>query len=65
LLIAGSNDHIIPASLNRTNYVKYSRSGSITAFKEFAGRDHFTIGQKGWEAVAEYILGWLSGLAEA
>jgi alpha-beta hydrolase superfamily lysophospholipase len=65
LLIAGSNDHIIPASLNRTNYAKYSRSGSITAFKEFAGRDHFTIGEKGWEEVAEYILSWLSGLEKA
>jgi len=59
LLIAGSADHIIPASLNRSNYAKYRRSPSITDFKEFAGRPHFTIGQKNWEAVADYILAWL------
>jgi pimeloyl-ACP methyl ester carboxylesterase len=59
LLVAGSNDHLIPASLNQTNYKKYNRSASITDFKEFAGRTHFTIGQPGWEEVAGYIATWL------
>jgi len=59
LLIAGSADHIIPASLNRSNYDRYRRSPSVTDFKEFAGRTHFTIGQKNWEEVAEYVLSWL------
>jgi alpha-beta hydrolase superfamily lysophospholipase len=60
LLVAGSADHIIPASLNKTNYTAYKASSSVTDFKEFAGRTHFTIGQQGWEAVADYILAWLS-----
>jgi pimeloyl-ACP methyl ester carboxylesterase len=59
LLIAGSIDHIIPASLNRTNFSRYKRNNSITAFKEFAGRNHFIIGQKNWKEVADYISGWI------
>jgi alpha-beta hydrolase superfamily lysophospholipase len=60
LLIAGSADHIIPASLNKSNHAKYRRSASVTDFKEFAGRTHFIIGQRNWEEVAEYILAWLN-----
>ena len=60
LLIAGSDDNIIPASLNKTNYNKYKRSPSITDFKEFAGRTHFIIGQKNWQEVADYIIAWLN-----
>ncbi|MBI3733497.1 MAG: alpha/beta hydrolase [Chloroflexi bacterium] len=60
LLVAGSNDHIIPASLNKTNYEKYRQSSSVTDFKEFAGRTHFIIGQSGWEEVADYVLDWLN-----
>jgi len=59
LLVAGSTDHLIPAALTTTNYKKYQHSASLTDFKEFAGRTHFIIGQKGWEEVADYILAWL------
>jgi alpha-beta hydrolase superfamily lysophospholipase len=60
LLIAGSADNIIPASLNQANYAKYKLSPSVTDFKEFAGRTHFIIGQKGWEQVADFVLAWLT-----
>ncbi len=60
LLIAGSADHIIPASLNKSNYAKYKDSSSITDFKEMAERTHFIIGQKGWEEVADNVLAWLN-----
>lgn len=59
LLIAGSDDHLIPASLNRRNFEKYRRAGSVTEYKEFAGRTHFIIGQDRWEEVADYIGSWL------
>jgi pimeloyl-ACP methyl ester carboxylesterase len=59
LLIAGSADHLIPASLNRTNYARYKSSASVTDFKEFAGRNHFIIGQNSWEDVASYAYTWL------
>lgn len=58
LITAGQNDHIIPASLNRANYKKYQLP-SVTDFKEFTGRDHFLIGSRGWEEVADYCLEWL------
>jgi alpha-beta hydrolase superfamily lysophospholipase len=59
LLIAGSADNLIPASLNKTNYARYKSSPSVTDFKEFPERTHFIIGQKNWEEVAGYILAWL------
>ena len=60
LIIAGGNDHIIPASLNKTNYEKYQASASITDFKEFAGRNHFLLGQPGWEVIADYCVEWVA-----
>ena len=60
LLIAGTEDHIIPASLNRANYRKYHASlPAVTDFKEFPGRTHFIIGQPNWVEVADYISAWL------
>ena len=63
LITAGEKDHIIPASLNKSNFNKYKASSSITEFKEFAGRDHFVIGEKGWEEVADYSLAWIEKVA--
>ncbi len=63
LITAGERDHIIPASLNRTNYKRYQPSAGITDLKEFAGRDHFLICEKGWEEVADYSLAWLEKAA--
>ena len=61
LLIAGEEDHIIPASLTRANHRKYHASApAITEYAEFAGRTHFIIGQENWQGVAEYISFWLN-----
>ena len=62
LIIAGGNDNIIPASLNKSNYTKYSSKKSRTDFKEFAGRTHFIIGQNNWQEVAEFANEWISNL---
>lgn len=59
LFIAGSKDHFIPASLNYTNYKKYSDTQSITDYKEFPGRNHFVLGQPGWQEIADHIVNWL------
>jgi pimeloyl-ACP methyl ester carboxylesterase len=59
LLIGGSEDQIIPASLNQKNAEAYSDEVSITDFKEFAGRSHFICGEPGWEEVAAYVAEWL------
>ena len=58
LLIAGGKDHIAPASLTRANFDLYEKSKAVTAYREFPERSHFTIGEKGWEAVADYALDW-------
>ena len=59
LLIAGEKDHIMPASLNRKNFRRYRSSPSVTDFKEFPGRAHYSvIGGPGWEEVADYALDW-------
>lgn len=62
LLLAGADDHIIPAALNETNFHRYQASPSRTDFKVFPGRVHFTIGQSGWQEVADHALGWLREL---
>ncbi|WDT76805.1 MAG: alpha/beta hydrolase [Candidatus Manganitrophus sp.] len=58
LMIAGEKDHLMPAALNRANYERYKSSPSITEFKEFPGRDHYIIGERGWEEVADDALDW-------
>jgi pimeloyl-ACP methyl ester carboxylesterase len=59
LITAGSQDNIIPVSLNKSNFEKYKDSSSVTDFKEFPGRTHFLIDQKGWEEIADYVTTWL------
>jgi pimeloyl-ACP methyl ester carboxylesterase len=59
LLIAGSTDHTIPASLNYSNYKKYTHKQSVTDYKLFAGRNHFVLAQPGWQELALYIQEWL------
>jgi pimeloyl-ACP methyl ester carboxylesterase len=58
LFIAGGADHLIPPSVNRENARKYRRSGALTAYREFPGRSHYTVGQPGWEEIADYALSW-------
>ncbi len=58
LLIAGGEDHIVPAAVDRQMAGKQSRSAALTEYKLFPGRSHFTIGQAGWEQVADYALDW-------
>lgn len=62
LFLSGSADRFIPASLNYSNYKKYSHSGSVTEYKEFPFRNHFVLGQAGWEENAGFILNWLKKL---
>jgi pimeloyl-ACP methyl ester carboxylesterase len=59
LFVSGSEDHIMPASLNKKNYKKYRQNGSITEYKEFAGRNHLAAAQPTWKEDADFILGWL------
>lgn len=59
LLIAGEKDHIMPASLNRSNHRRYLAGPSGADFKEFPGRAHYSIlAGPNWEEVADYALDW-------
>ncbi|MEW5917382.1 MAG: alpha/beta hydrolase [Gemmatimonadota bacterium] len=57
LFIAGGADHIMPASVNRSN-AKHYKSDAITEVHEFADRSHWTCGEPGWEQVADDALAW-------
>ena len=58
LFIAGGEDNLMPPAVNESNVKHYRHSKSITDYKEFPGRAHFTVGQDGWEEVADYALEW-------
>jgi pimeloyl-ACP methyl ester carboxylesterase len=58
LFISGGEDHIMPPAVNKSNANHYRKSKAITEYHEFPDRSHFTCGEPGWEAVADYALDW-------
>ncbi len=48
LFIAGSEDHLMPPSVQRSN-AKHYKSDTVTEVMEFAGRAHLMPAQAGWE----------------
>lgn len=58
LLIAGGADRIAPPSTTRVAARLHQRSPVLTGYREFPGRSHFTLGQAGWEEVADFALEW-------
>jgi pimeloyl-ACP methyl ester carboxylesterase len=59
LIVAGSDDHIIPASLNHDNFKRYAKTPAVTEYREFTGRNHWIIAEAGWQEVADFVLQWL------
>jgi pimeloyl-ACP methyl ester carboxylesterase len=58
LFIAGEKDRLMPAALSRKIFTKYKASTVVTEYKEFPGRSHYIIAEKGWQEVAEFALNW-------
>ncbi len=58
LIVAGELDHVSPPAVNKATAKLQHKSKAITAFKEFPGRSHYILGQKGWEEVADFALAW-------
>jgi pimeloyl-ACP methyl ester carboxylesterase len=58
LLVSGGDDHVSPASVVEANFKLYRKSAAITEYKDFPERTHYTLGQAGWEEVADYALEW-------
>jgi pimeloyl-ACP methyl ester carboxylesterase len=65
LFISGEKDHILPASLNKSNFNRYKHESSVRAYKVFEGKDHFLAGSNGWQEVAGYVYEWLTSLQES
>jgi pimeloyl-ACP methyl ester carboxylesterase len=65
LMIAGGSDHVIPAAASRANHKKYGKGTARVDYKEFGGRSHYTVGEAGWEGVADYALDWALQHAKA
>jgi len=60
LLVAGSEDHIVPTVLVRSAQRRYGKSPAVTDFVEFPNRGHSIVLDSGWREVATYCLGWLT-----
>jgi pimeloyl-ACP methyl ester carboxylesterase len=64
LVLAGEIDHVVPPAIAKAIVAKYAQgaaktgSAAVVEYREFAGRTHRIVGQKGWEEVADYALDW-------
>jgi pimeloyl-ACP methyl ester carboxylesterase len=62
LFISGSEDHLMPPKVQRSNAKHYKAPGTITEVKEFDG-PHLLPAREGWEEVADYALSWATSHA--
>jgi pimeloyl-ACP methyl ester carboxylesterase len=62
LLISGSRDRIVPASLVLAIYKRYRLSNSITDYKDFNDRNHLPFEHQSCNEEADFILYWLQGI---
>ncbi len=58
LLIGGGKDHIAPASMTKDIFNHQKRAATLTEYKLYETRSHYTCGEPGWEDVADYALDW-------
>jgi pimeloyl-ACP methyl ester carboxylesterase len=64
LFISGSEDHLMPPSVQRSN-AKHYKSDTVTEVKEYEGKAHLLPAQDGWEEIADYALAWATEHAVA
>ncbi|MBL7780103.1 MAG: alpha/beta hydrolase [Saprospiraceae bacterium] len=62
LFIAGTADHIMPATLTRRIFKKYTPyKDSVTELKEYINYNHFAVASRQhWKEYADYVLNWIS-----
>jgi pimeloyl-ACP methyl ester carboxylesterase len=58
LLIAGGEDLIADASMTHAIYDKQRQAPSVTEYKLYPARGHWTCLEPGWEEVADFALDW-------
>lgn len=61
LFIAGTADHIMPATLTHRIFNKYTKyKDSVTELKEYPGNNHYAVASKQhWKTYADYVLNWI------
>ncbi|MBY5163441.1 alpha/beta hydrolase [Salsipaludibacter albus] len=57
LFISGSEDHIMPPSVQRANAKKYD-DATVTEVVEYDGQPHLLPASPGWEEIADFALDW-------
>jgi pimeloyl-ACP methyl ester carboxylesterase len=57
LFISGSEDHIMPPSVQRSNAAHY-KGDTVTEVKLYDGYAHLLPAQEGWQDIADYALDW-------
>ena len=57
LFVSGSEDHIMPPSVQRSNAEHY-RGDTVTEVREYAGYPHLLPASPGWERIADESLDW-------
>jgi pimeloyl-ACP methyl ester carboxylesterase len=57
LFISGSEDHIMPPSVQRSN-AKHYKADTVTEIREYPGYSHLLPAQDGWREIADYALDW-------
>ena len=58
LFLSGSEDHIMPASVQASNAKHYKGKGTITEHDTYDGRPHLMVAGAGWEEIADRALDW-------
>jgi pimeloyl-ACP methyl ester carboxylesterase len=58
LFLSGSEDHIMPESVQSSNRKHYKAEGTVTEQETYEGRPHLMTAGQGWEEVADRALEW-------
>jgi hypothetical protein len=58
LFVSGSEDHLMPPSIQRSNAKHYKSESTVTEVKEYEGYAHLLPAQEGWERIADDVLDW-------
>ena len=65
LLLAAGQDRVVPASTIKAEFKLQSKSEAKTEFELYPERSHHTVGEPGWERVADRVLEWAEENASA
>lgn len=58
LFVSGSEDHIMPPKVQRSNMKHYKGKTTVTEIVEYEGYAHLLPAQEGWKEIADAVLDW-------